>query len=84
MNLVLFKNIKPSEDSMIVYDKFYRSQYVDMLEGEKISAVLPRSWKKSFNNGIVIPVKMRRCDRCKDGILCITFNNRINENKEFD
>ena len=32
-----------------------------MLEGKKISAMLPISWKKSFNNGVVIPVKMRRC-----------------------
>ena len=36
-----------------------RSQYFDMLDGKKISAMLPRSWKKSFNNGIVIPTKMR-------------------------
>ena len=43
-----------------------------MLEGKKISARLPRSWKKSINNGVVIPVKMRRC------------NNQVNENKKFE
>ena len=43
-----------------------------MLEGKKISARLPRSWKKSMNNGVVIPVKMRRC------------NNQVNENKKFE
>ena len=61
-----------------------RSQYFDMLDGKKISAMLPRSWKKSFNNGIVIPTKMRHCNACKDGILCVTCNNQINENKEFE
>ena len=42
-----------------------RFHYFDLLEGKKISAKLPRSWKKSFYNGIVIPVKRRRCDKCK-------------------
>ena len=27
---------------------------------------------------------MRHCNTCKDGILCITCNNQINENKEFE
>ena len=61
-----------------------RSQYFDMFEGKKISAMLPKSWKKSFNNGIVIPAKMRRCDKCRGKILCATCNNQINENKEFE
>ena len=61
-----------------------RSQYFNMLECKKISAMLPRSWKKSFNNGIVIPTKMRQCNECKDGILCRTCDNRISENKEFE
>ena len=26
---------------------------------------------------------MRQCNECKDGILCTTCNNQINENKEF-
>ena len=28
--------------------------------------------------------KMRQCNSCKDGILCTTCNNQINENKEFE
>ena len=52
-----------------------------MLEGKK-TAVLRRTWKKSFINGIVIPTKMRQCNESKDGILCTTCNNQINENKE--
>ena len=27
---------------------------------------------------------MRQCNACKDGILCATCNNQINENKEFE
>ena len=45
--------------------------------------MLPRSWKKTFNKGIVIPTKIRQCNECKDGMLCTTCNNQINENKEF-
>ena len=29
-----------------------------MKEGEKISAMLPRSWKKSFDNGVITPKKI--------------------------
>ena len=61
-----------------------RSQYFDMLEGKKISAVLARSWEKSSNNGIIIPVKMRRCNECNGEILCKECNNQINESKDFE
>ena len=61
-----------------------RSQYFDMLDGKKITAMLPRSWKKSFDNGVIIPTKMKQCSACKDGILCTTCKNQINENKEFE
>ena len=61
-----------------------RSQYFDMLDDKKITAMLPRSWKKSFNNGVIKPTKMRQCNVCKDGKLCTTCNNLINENKEFE
>ena len=27
---------------------------------------------------------MRQCNVCKDGLLCSTCNNQINENKEFE
>ena len=45
-----------------------RPQYFNMLEGKKQSTMLRGSWKKSFNNGIVISVKMRPCNKCKDEI----------------
>ena len=55
-----------------------------MKKGEKISAMLPRSWKKSFNNGVIIPKKMGFCNECTDKKLCNKCNNQINENKEFE
>ena len=54
-----------------------------MKEGKKISAMLPKSWKKSFDNGIIIPAKMRFCNECNDKRLCDKCNKQINENKEF-
>ena len=61
-----------------------RSQYFNMLKSKKISAMLPRPWKKSFNNGIVIPTKKRQCNECQDGILYTTCNVQITENKKFE
>ena len=75
------KTFKGFNDSKRLLD---RSQYFKMKEGKKISAMLPKSWKKSFDNGIFVPKKMRFCNKCKDGILCTTCNNQINENKEFE
>ena len=40
--------------------------------------------KKSFDNGITIPAKMRFCNKCNDKKLCDKCNNQINENKEFE
>ena len=61
-----------------------RSQYFKMIDGEKISAMLPRSWKKSFDNGIIIPAKMRFCNECKNKRKACDKCNQINENKEFE
>ena len=46
--------------------------------------MLPRSWKKSFDTGVIIPAKMRFCNKGKDGILCTTCNNQVNDNKELE
>ena len=46
--------------------------------------MLPRSWNKSFNNGIIIPVKMRRGIECNSKILCTTCKNQVNETREFE
>ena len=55
-----------------------------MLEGKKISAILPRSWKKSFDNGFVIPVKMKLCTECDGNIVCNSCSNQVNEKKKFE
>ena len=43
-----------------------QSQYFKTIEGKKVSALLPKSWKKSFDSGIIIPTKMRFCSECND------------------
>ena len=53
------KMFKGFNDSKRLLD---RSQYFKMVEGEKISAMLPKSWKNLFNSGVVIPAKMRFCN----------------------
>ena len=72
---------KGFNDSKRLLDRF---QYFNMLEVKKISAMLPRTWKKFFNNAVLIPTKMRRCNECKHSILCTTCTNQINENKEIE
>ena len=75
------KTFKGFNDSKRILD---RSQHFKMIEGKKISALLPRSWKKSFDSGIIIPARMRYCNECIDKKMCKKCNNRINENKEFE
>ena len=55
-----------------------------MKEGKRISAALPKSWKKSFDSGIIIPTKMSFCNECDEKKLCYKCNNQINESKEFE
>ena len=61
-----------------------RSQYLDMLEGKTKSAMFPRSCEKLFNNAVVIPERMRRCNNCNGEILINGCNNHVKENKEFE
>ena len=75
------KTFKGFNDSKRLLD---RSQYFKMIEGKKISAMLPRSWKESFDSGIIIPARMRYCNECNVKKVCNKCNNQINENKEFE
>ena len=61
-----------------------RSQYFEMIEGKKVSALLLKSWKKSFISGIIIPRKTRFCNGCNDKKVCDKCNNQLNEIKEFE
>ena len=75
------KTFKGFNDSKRFLD---RSQYFKMIEGKKVSALLPKKWRKSFDSGIIIPKKMRFCNECNDKKMCNECNNQINENKEFE
>ena len=46
--------------------------------------MLTKLWKTTFNNGIIIPVKIRRCEERKVEILFLTCNNQVNEKKHFE
>ena len=43
-----------------------RSHLFKMIEGKKVSALLRESSEKLFDNGIIIPTKMRFCSECND------------------
>ena len=75
------KTFKGFNDSKRLLNRY---QSFNMKESKKISAMLPRSWKKSFDSGIIKPTKMRFCNECNDKIMCYRCNKKINENKEFE
>ena len=55
-----------------------------MIDGKKVSAMLSRSWKNSFDSGIIIPARMKFCNECNDKKNCNKCNYQINENQEFE
>ena len=60
-----------------------RSQYFKMIESKKVSALLPKTWKKSFDSGLIMPTRMRFCNECNNKKISNKCNNQSNENKEF-
>ena len=58
-------------------------EYFKMFDGDKLEAKVPLSWKKSFNMGVVIPHKMKNCNKCTKDILCDGCDKLVNQNKEF-
>ena len=54
-----------------------------MADGGKLIAKVPLSWKKSFSQGVVIPHKMRNCNKCSKVILCDNCDKLVNQKKEF-
>ena len=46
-----------------ISDKLDRKEYFKMLNGDKLFAKVPLSWKKSFTQRVVIPHKMRNCNK---------------------
>ena len=66
-----------------VSDNLDRQEYFKMLNGDKLIAKVPLSWKKSFSRGVVIPHKMRNCTECKEKILCDECDKLVNQKKKF-
>ena len=66
-----------------VSDNLDRKEYFKMADGDKLVAKVPLSWKKSFNQGVVIPQKMRNCINCTKDALCDDCDKLVNQNKEF-
>ena len=60
-----------------------RKEFFKMFGGDKLIAKVPLSWKKSFSRGVVIPHKMRNCNKCIKDILCDDCDKLVNQNKEF-
>ena len=46
--------------------------------------MLPKSWKKSFNNISIILTKLRFCIECIEKRICNRCNNQVTGNKEFE
>ena len=72
-----FKDLNDSKQLLV------HSQVFNLINVLKISTMLPKSWKKSFNKGVVIATKKRRCKKCKDKC-CGRYNNQVNKNKDFE
>ena len=66
-----------------VSDNLDRKEYFKMFEGDKLVAKVTLSWEKSFSQGVVIPHKMRNCNKCSKDQLCDDCDELVNQNKEF-
>ena len=64
-------------------DNLDRKEYFKKFEGDKLFAKVPLSWKKKeFSLSIVIPYKIRNCNKCTEIILCDGCDKLVNRNKE--
>ena len=59
-----------------------KKECFEMFNGDKLIAKVHLSWKKRFSYGLVIPHKMRNCNKCEKAILCFSCDDLINQNKE--
>ena len=66
-----------------VSDNLDRKVYLKMFNGNKLIAKVPLNWKKSFSMGVVIPHKIRICNKCMKDILCDGCDKIKNRNKDF-
>ena len=64
-------------------DNLDEKEYFKMLDGDKLTAKVPLSWKEGFSHGVIIPHKMRKCNKCTKDILCDDCDKLVNQKKEF-
>ena len=53
-----------------------------MLNGDKLIAKVPLSWKKGFVCGNIIPHKLSYCNNCLNNTLCDKCDKLVNQTKE--
>ena len=66
-----------------VEENFDRKEYFKKLNGDKLMARVPLSWKHNFDSGVIIPHKQRYCSACKNDSLCNKCDKLINQTNEF-
>ena len=66
-----------------VADLFDGKENFKMIEGDKLIAKVPLSWKMSFTQGVVIPHKMRNCNKCTKDLLCDGCDKLVIQKKEY-
>ena len=54
-----------------------------MFEANKSVAKVPLCWKKSLSMGVVIPNKIRNCNKCDKDSFCDGCDKLVDQNKEF-
>ena len=64
-------------------DNLDRKEFFKMADDDKLVAKVPLSWKESISLGVVIPHKMRNCNKCTKDILCDDCDELVNQIKEF-
>ena len=66
-----------------VSDNLVGREYFKKADGGKLIAKVPLNWKKSFNQGDVIPQKIRNCTVCKIDILRDDCDKLLYQRKGF-
>ena len=66
-----------------VSDNLDRKEYLKMFGGDKLIARVPLSRKKSFSMGVVVPHKLRNCNKCTKDLLCDGCDKLLNQRKKF-
>ena len=79
----IFDEHKTIKGFTIVSDDLDRKEYFKMINGDKLVAKVPFSWKKSFSLGVVIPHKTGNCNKCTKNNICKGCVKLVKLNKEF-